>query len=204
MATVHLDASELRDLGAAYKKVGASLLEGGRKVLFPVLNDAKNDMRRLVSGSVLRVRTGILRNSITTEGPTAQGQQLEGRAGLLTDGPASKYGHFLIHGGTITPKRGKYLAIPIGPALTGSGAARFPGGPRTVDGLVFIPRTRAGNTILALVSGRGKSRRITPYFVLKRSVTIRPHDYISEPAAQATTRAQAAFTQYLSTVVGSA
>lgn len=204
MATVSLDTTELRDLGKAYQKVGASLLDGGRKVLFPVLNDAKNDMRRLVSGPVLRVRTGILRNSMTTEGPTVHGQQLEGRAGLLTDGPASKYGHFLVRGGTITPKRGKYLAIPIGPALTGSGAARFPGGPRTVDGLVFIPRTRAGNTILALISGRGKARKLTPYFVLKRSVTIRPHDYISEPAARATTQAQAAFAQYLSKIVASA
>jgi hypothetical protein len=74
------------------------------------------------------------------------------------------------YGGTIVPKKGRYLAIPIGPALTKSGVPRFPGGPRTVQNLTFIAR-KGRNPLLAQ---RRKGGGITPFFVLVRSVMIPP------------------------------
>ena len=196
MSEVRVDTSEIKQAAQALRLLAAGkLLEDAKPTAFRLLVEAQNDMRGLVSGPTLKVRTGALRGSIQTEGPTIEGAALRGRVGLLKDGPAQRYGHFLVRGGTITARK-KYLAIPIGPALTGAGVSRYQS-PRDISDLVFIPSKKPGTALLARISGRGKSRRITPYFVLKHSVTIGPHDYVAEPRARLQQKGASAFTAYL-------
>lgn len=69
------------------------------------------------------------------------------------------------HGGKITAKRAKFLAIPLTPT------ARLAGRPRNMGGLFpFFPVPFRGFGFLATQAGKG---RITPHFLLKRSVTLR-------------------------------
>ena len=141
-----------------------------------LLAKALREMQQAVSGPVLAVRSGNLRGSLQVDLPHVEGDAMVSSIGVT--GSAAVYGKFLIHGGTITPKRGKYLPIPVGPALTGARVPRYASA-RDVPDLHFIPRTRSGNPILAKIVGRGTRRHLEPYFVLKTSVTIGPHDYVS-------------------------
>lgn len=65
-----------------------------------------------------------------------------------------------VHGGTITPKKAKNLAIPIHPAAHGKS-------PRVFSNLQFA-MTRSGTQLLGLRSGSGG---IDWLYVLKKSVT---------------------------------
>lgn len=49
----------------------------------------------------------------------------------------------------ITPKKAKWLAIPVGPALTASGAPRYPGGPRQAAKALVMPplKTQRGREL---------------------------------------------------------
>jgi hypothetical protein len=80
---------------------------------------------------------------------------LEGRYSI--GGQAVPYARIHEFGGTILPKRGKFLAIPLGPVLTAAGVAR--GGPRQYPGLRLNGRL--------LVDADGKA-----FFLLVRSVRI--------------------------------
>jgi hypothetical protein len=97
-------------------------------------------------------------------------------AGGMTGGTSVKYAKVQDVGtagigGPITPKRGKYLAIPLDPARQATGTARAPS-PRDYPNLRFGPRSRRGNPLLVdEASGE-------PYFVLVRSVTIPPTYYM--------------------------
>lgn len=54
------------------------------------------------------------------------------------------------HGGVITPKKGKYLAIPLGPAKTRGGDSRV-SGPRQWPGKLTFIKTKFGKKLLAEV-----------------------------------------------------
>ena len=121
--------------------------------------------------TVLNVRTGRLRGSIQGTAEEIGGQlSIVLRAGT-PDGGRIPYARIHEEGGTIRPKTGRYLKIPVGPALTGAGVAR---GGRT-PGLHFVPRPGGG--LLADASGR-------VFFVLKPSVTITARPYLG-PAIKA-------------------
>lgn len=117
--------------------------------------------KRLSGGSGLGRRSGQLARSF--------GSRVIETAGLIklvvfTD---SKYALIQEKGGTIVPKRSKYLAIPVGPAVSGK-VAKFTS-PRQVAGLQFM-QNKAGNKFMGQVQG-GK---VVIFFVLKKSVTIKP------------------------------
>lgn len=115
----------------------------------------------------LSVRTGALRRSLT-QTVTAQGDgaALDVSVGSFT----AAYARIHEYGGIIRPIRSKYLAIPIGKALTRAGVARF--SPRNFPGELHFIRSRKGNKLLVQFIGKGKRRRMEPMFVLKESVTI--------------------------------
>lgn len=82
------------------------------------------------------------------------------------------------HGGTITANgrysvcgKGKMLAIPLDTVKTKAGFARA--GPCD-DASLFLIRSKKGNILLVKRTGRGKNAKITPQYLLKRSVTIPP------------------------------
>src|SRR5262249_20796797 len=126
METITVDMRDILKAATALRsQAQGKLLAGFRPTLYQLLIAARGDMQELVSGPVVNVRAGTLRRSLTAEAPVLQGtDRLVGRVGLLKAGPAQRYGHFLVKGGTIVA-RGKYLAIPVGPARTAAGVARY-------------------------------------------------------------------------------
>jgi len=134
-----------------------------------------------LSGQRLNVRSGRLRNSVSLlveDSPV----QLELRMGR-TRGADVHYAGILEEGGVITPKRGKFLAIPVGPAVTGAGVTK--GGwesPRTAPvKLRFVPTSRGG--VLVTVPKRGPGKVA---YVLRRSITIRARHYMRDAGAAIT------------------
>lgn len=75
-------------------------------------------------------------------------------------------------GGTIRPKRGRFLTIPLPAALTPAGVLRKPA--RQWKGAFFV-RTKKGQLMLARNVGSSfKGWRVEPLFLLVRSVTLKP------------------------------
>lgn len=79
---------------------------------------------------------------------------------------------------TITPKKAKFLTIPIGENLTPAGAARF-SSPRQVPDGFFV---RSNNQLLF---GRknGQRGKFRPLFVLVKSVTIEASEALPDGVA---------------------
>lgn len=136
---------------------------------------------RMAATTRLRVRTGRLRSSIT-HSVTDAGKGLELRLHAGGGRKPVAYAGIQEHGGTVRPRRGQYLTVPLPGALTAAGAlrARFavPGGLRNVPGL-FVIRSGAGN--LLIVEKRGK-KGIRPLFVLKTSTTVKGAHYLQAGA----------------------
>lgn len=131
---------------------------------------------KMLATERLKVRTGRLRGSI---------------AGLVEDEPAAflvrlrsdvPYARVQEEGGTIRPRRGKFLAIPN--SLTGAGVSRY-ASPRDVPGLRFVPTRGGASGMLVRDVGRGKSARIEVMFWLVRQVTLKPKRYLADGLDQA-------------------
>lgn len=110
--------------------------------------EALRRFRIKVSGDVLKRRTGNYAKSTTAAPPSKDVAGWKAEVGVKK-GPAGKYAELHETGGTIKPKRGKVLAIPIGPNLTAAGVARFnsPRDPRMFGGFW----KRLGGALLFLV-----------------------------------------------------
>lgn len=129
-----------------------------------------------------RVRSGRLRASIYGVARAAPGEGVElalGSGG--TDRGSVRYARIQEKGGEVRPVRGRFLAIPKGPALTGAGVARY-ASPRDVPNLRFVS-IRGGSMGLLVKDhpGRGKAgtgARSDIWFLLVRSVYIRPKAYL--------------------------
>lgn len=70
-------------------------------------------------------------------------------------------------GATITPKKAKYLTIPLPPALTSRGLPKKPSARDWKD--TFVLKSRKGNLLIVQKQPNGG---ILPLYVLKKSVTI--------------------------------
>jgi hypothetical protein len=126
----------------------------------------------------LRVRTGKLRASCIPIKTEIKEGSVEGGISFGT-----VYGR--VHIGpkgqttTITPKKGKYLTIPLPAAMTGAGVAR--GSARQGPwGETFVAKSKAGNLIIfgkrKITTGKkaGELRgQATPLFLLLKSVKIK-------------------------------
>lgn len=117
-----------------------------------------------LSGDALDVNTGRLRNSLTYA-ETKDGLEISAGGG------PGEVDYAAIHqfGGTITPKKKKFLTIP------------FPGGPADTK----VPKRAADfdNTFVAKgIIFRKQGKGIQPLFILKKSVTIpaRPYMYLED------------------------
>ena len=139
---------------------------------------AESTAKGLLGGARLTPRTGHLRRSV------------QGRATIKSDVPTAtlraggdrddvRYARIHDVGGVITPKRGRFLAIPVGAALTASGVPRY-SSPRQVAGLRFIP-TRGGRAGILVRDVGGRNARSEVLFRLVRQVRINATRYLSEP-----------------------
>lgn len=120
-----------------------------------------------LSNKILRRRTGHLAGSAHWEAKKA------GKGTVLTL-KSAVYGPIHEFGGTISPKRASFLAVPLPPVMTPAGVAR--GRPRDFPG-TFVARSRSGNLIIFQKAGKD---RIVPLFVLKKKVTIPARHWASQ------------------------
>jgi len=150
--------AELSGMGKALVEAAGKGLEKGVKIA------AGRVVKDYLSGQALKRRTGQLARSVDgwMAGP------LEGVVGVQSRSGTSKYA-WLLGGQTkmITPKRAKFLTIPVGENLTGSGVARF-SSPRQVPEGFFV-RTKGS---LLFGHKRGKKGKFRALFALVKSVTI--------------------------------
>ena len=132
------------------------------------------------AGERLNVRSGFLRRSIAfrVEGDAAAPELIVSAGGGRGNRGELRYAAIQEYGGTVVPKKGQWLAIPVGPALTPAGVARFATA-RDVPDLRFI-RLPGGGAILAKVKPgkKGQPSQLTVYFDLRRSVTLRGRYYM--------------------------
>jgi len=184
--TVHQLSVRLRALGAG--RLALALRRVAIKTALRAEAGAKiNATQRL------RVRSGRLRNSIAGKvEPRPGGLAVVLSAGGRTGGADVAYAGIQEEGGTIRPKRGRYLAIPVHDALsTAAGVQRYPSA-RHVPDLQFIPR--------------GKPRLVHKetgelYYILKEQVTITGKHYLRDGLRSATQRLPAELRDVLQTEV---
>jgi len=79
-------------------------------------------------------------------------------------------------GATITPKKAKYLTVPLPAALTGRGVPRKPNARAWKN--TFVLKSKKGNLLIMQKRKRGE---LVPLYVLKKKVTI-PKRLAFEPA----------------------
>lgn len=130
-------------------------------------------------GGSIQTRSGILRR---TFGYAVEdgGQGADARVVMFSAGV--NYARMQEYGGTIYPRTRKFLTVPLPPALTPSGVLK--GGARlvkrgdgyfTADGdRTVIFTGKSGVSIIAKKTGSGRSERLTPLYVLRKSVRLRP------------------------------
>jgi len=95
--------------------------------------------------------------------------------GVPSNTPAARYAAIHEFGGTILPKSGKALAIPI------SAEARSVASPRDMEGLTLIPRQgRPPLLVREFLGGGRKKARFEVHWVLVRSVTLPATHWFSE------------------------
>lgn len=150
-----------------------------RRSLVEVGNDSVKLLKTVyLTNGLLNVRSGLLRGSVGMEVvPGSDGPSLVVFAGRSAQ---VKYARIHEVGGTITPKRGKFLAIPVGPARTAAGVARF-SSPRQVPDLHYV-QSRKGQPMLVKLKGKGRGKRagaIEVWYILRRQVTIKPKHYMA-------------------------
>lgn len=122
--------------------------------------------------TILHVRSGRLRASIRSlVEPSPDGLDLKLSAGGGREGGSSEVIYARIHelGGTIRPVKRKWLAIPLPPARTAAGVARYKT-PLDVPDLHFVTSKR-GNLLLVKPDGE-------PWYVLRKRVDIPARPYL--------------------------
>ncbi len=153
--------AELGSMGIALIEAVNSGLEKGVKLA------ASNVVENYLTGQALKRRSGALARAV--DGWLASpgdgvvgvrpGSAVDDYAWLLTDEQK-----------TITPKKGRYLTIPIGENLTGSGVARFSSPRQVPDG--FFIKSKRGQLLFGYRKGKTSRAKFRPLFVLVKSVFI--------------------------------
>ena len=159
------------------------------RVMFKAFQQAgalvEGQLKENVAGNILKVRSSRLMNSIGSR------VEVKGDQVVATIGSGARMGepvpYSRIHevGGTIRPKKGKYLTIPTDNARTlgGDGKAGFTaknlfnGGISGFTGGVII-----GKTIFGIMQGR--KNKLLPLFTLVKSVDIPARRYLSKSLEQ--------------------
>lgn len=164
-----VDADKLeKALSTAPRKLYAALKRrlGGMRGYLHKWVRKEIAQKKFKGGQFLHVRTGAFRRSFDVVDHGTSIDTLRFVTGAVRNVPP--YADIHEYGGVITPKKGKFLAIPLEAAKTVR-ADVGRGGPRDFED-TFIFTSKAGNKIIAQRSGDG----LTPLFVLKESVKIPP------------------------------
>lgn len=165
----------LKEFEARVAALGAgglikALAKGGK-----IVSERAGNESKILATTRLRVRSGLLRGSIAGLLEVKAPQLLIGVQAGGTRGPGGevvKYARIQERGGTVRPKRSKYLAIPVGPARTGAGVSKNLS-PRDVPGLAFAQSRKGQPLLLNSLTGQ-------VWFVLRRQVKIKPKWYLRD------------------------
>ena len=121
------------------------------------------EAKKLVSNRLLKVRSGKLRNSIEAGVRTRKDGLL-----VYVGVRKLKYAPAQELGATIRPKRAKFLAIPLKPARTRAGVARWPS-PRDCPRKLYFDK----ETMTLRESRTGKA-----YYALKKRVRLKEKAFL--------------------------
>ena len=149
---------ELGLMGRAVKKACSEGLKQGVKIA------AGRVISDYLSGQALKSRTGFLARAVDSwmEG------ELDGVVGVKANSAVDAYKWLLTdEQKTITPKKGKFLTIPIGENLTGAGRPRYSSPRQVPDG--FFVKTKGR---LLFGYKKGKKGKFRALFVLVKSVFV--------------------------------
>lgn len=151
-------------------------------VLKNMTNLVERKLKFNLTGFILKVRTGNLRNSIGSR-IVANNDGVMGLIGSgVRTGKRMIYANILETGGVIVPKKKKWLTIPTSFARTPTGVGRF----TAPD--VFEGRTRYRGAVILdnMIFGINDTKRsqITPLFILRKSVKIPAKRYMSKTLQQ--------------------
>ncbi len=152
----------LKEAKARLGKMSKGIDEVLEREIEWALRTYQNEVKRLATGKLIKVRSGRYRSSV----------KIDFQGGADPQGLVSTdiiYAATLEWGATITPKRAKWLAIPLKAAQTRAGNSR--GGPRSFRN-TFFARSKAGNLIL-FGSPTAGTKKVMPLFVMKKKVKIK-------------------------------
>ena len=165
---------KLRDIADHLNKLGnGALMDAVELVAVDYGLQAEEKTKKLMT-TVLKVRSGRLRNSIRQK-TTRKRSSIT--VNLQAGGKRLPYLMTHEEGRTkITPKKGKYLRIPLPPALTARGVDRMGAGSlRNNPDFRFVPaKNLKGKNPLLIHVPSGK-----PWYFLKKSVRVPPRPTIS-------------------------
>jgi hypothetical protein len=136
--------------------------------------------KNFLSGQVLNRRTGNLARSVEGIYEVSEGLPRL-RVGVFKS-PARNYARMQEFGGTITPKKAKSLAVPVGAgAITPAGVSKYDS-PRQYPGeLQYIPINR-GNLVALLVDPKEKRKaegeRMKATYLLLRRVRVKARPFL--------------------------
>ena len=132
--------------------------------------------RNIGDGGLIGRRTGNLARAIMDR-VAIEGGQVIGE--VWPDPSKVAYGAIQEFGGTVVPKHGQYLTIPIDAMLTSNGVARGTAAQvRDNPGGFGFTGTFVAKGVIFGKEGTGKRASIIPLFALKRSVVIPAHNYL--------------------------
>jgi hypothetical protein len=154
------------------KEGAGGLVVSLRKLMTALATDAETQAKLGYRRSGLRVRSGSLLGSISGGAlAKAEGIGLFVKAGGLDKrGQPIRYARLQEEGGTVNAKRGRYLAIPLNPAKTPAGVARYDS-PRVLGDQLFF-HMKGGKAYLINKS------TAKAWYRLKESVTIKARPYL--------------------------
>lgn len=159
-------------------KRGPAIVKGMQAVGIEV----EAGLKLMIGGNPLHSITGRLRNSIESRVDLLPGNSIVAVIGSgVRRGKNVAYSAIHETGGTIKPKRAKYLTIPLKAAKTASGVAR---GKARDFANTFIKKVSSGDLLIFQNKGNG----IIPLFVLKKSVKIPASRYMSKALASRSSR----------------
>lgn len=166
----------LDDVAEQLEKLGkGGLMDAIELVAIDYGLQAETQTKKLMT-TVLKVRTGRLRNSVRQRVKRTKTKVI-----VTLQAGGKRVPYMMVHefgsDGDITPKRGKYLRLPLPPAQTKRGVDRRAGGSLRGDkDFRFVPaKYLKGNNPLLIHVPSGK-----PWYVLKKSVRIPPRPTISK------------------------
>lgn len=169
------------DIERAINKVRKISLKEQDSITYKALVDAtafvEQKLKLNVSGKILKVRSGRLRSSIGSIVIQRNNEPVGIIGSGVRQGKRVPYADIHETGGIITPKRVRWLTIPLRAALTPAGVPR--GRARDFADTFFA--WSGGNLFLFQKQGQN----VIPLFILKKSVNIPARRYMSRTAEEA-------------------